>query len=94
MRIRSWSTTAVAMVALSVGLWSSNPAPTRANGEKHEDTGGHAHVPAPLEYADVHVPLSVWTDAAVIARGKGAAALVHERHQLLDDVILVVPERG
>ena len=70
MRIRSWSITAVAMVALSIGLWSSNPAPTRANGEKHEETGGHAHVPAPLEYADVHVPLSVWTDAAMIARGK------------------------
>jgi len=27
-------------------------------------------VPAPLEYADVHVPLSVWTDPAMIARGK------------------------
>ncbi|TMK06657.1 MAG: hypothetical protein E6G75_24460, partial [Alphaproteobacteria bacterium] len=64
MRIRSWSLMVVGMVVLSVGLWGSDPTPTRANGEKHEETGGHAHVPAPLEYADVHVPLSVWTDAA------------------------------
>src|SRR2546427_2376469 len=70
MRIPSWLLTVIAMVALSVAFWSSDPAPTRANGEKDEDKGGHAHVPAPLEYADVHVPPSVWTDAAMIARGK------------------------
>jgi hypothetical protein len=27
-------------------------------------------VPAPLEYADLHVPPNVWTDPAMIARGK------------------------
>ena len=56
MRIRSWSLTVVAMAALVIGLWGSNPAPTRANGEKDDEKGGHAHVPAPLEYADVHTP--------------------------------------
>src|SRR6266849_6837366 len=53
-----------------VGLWAFHPPASRANGEKDKEKGGHAHVPAPLEYADIHVPLSVWTDAAMIARGK------------------------
>ncbi len=57
-------------VLVVLGLWGSDPPSSRANGEKHEDTGGHAHVPAPLDYADAHVPPSVWTDAAMIARGK------------------------
>src|SRR5881628_238854 len=70
MRIPPWSVTALVMSALALVVWGSNPAPTRANGEKDEEKGGHAHVPAPVEYADVHVPLSVWTDAAMIARGK------------------------
>ncbi len=56
---------------LALGLWIWNPPLIRANGEKHEEeAGGHAHVPAPLEYADAHVPPDVWTDAAMIARGK------------------------
>src|SRR5947207_14131020 len=61
---------AVAVFALLVGLCATRPPAGSANGDKHEEKGGHAHVPAPLEYADVHVPLSVWTDAAMIARGK------------------------
>ncbi|MGH7310994.1 MAG: c-type cytochrome, partial [Candidatus Rokuibacteriota bacterium] len=61
---------ATAAALLVFGVWVSHPPPIRANGEKDEDKGGHAHVPAPLEYADVHVPLSVWTDSAMIARGK------------------------
>src|SRR3989442_10542664 len=63
---------AVAVFALLVGLCATRPPASRANGDKdkHEEKGGHAHVPAPTEYADIHVPLSVWTDAAMIARGK------------------------
>ncbi len=61
---------ATAAALLVFGVWVSHPPPIRANGEKDEDKGGHAHVPAPLEYADVHVPLSVWTDSAMITRGK------------------------
>jgi len=65
-----WSLMAGAMAVLALALWGTNPPPTRANGDMHEEKGGHAHVPAPLEYADVHVPLSVWTDPMMIARGK------------------------
>src|SRR5947209_4744987 len=61
---------AVAVFALLVGLCATRPPAGSANGDKHEEKGGHAHVPAPTEYADIHVPLSVWTDAAMIARGR------------------------
>jgi mono/diheme cytochrome c family protein len=61
---------ALASLLVVVGLWATHPPATRANGEKDDDKGGHAHVPAPLEYADAHVPLGVWTDPAMIARGK------------------------
>src|SRR2546428_714770 len=63
---------AVAVFALLVGLCATRPPAGSANGDKdkHEEKGGHAHVPAPTEYADIHVPLSVWTDAALIARGR------------------------
>jgi len=63
---------AVAVFVLLVGLCATRPPAGRANGDKdkHEQKGGHAHVPAPTEYADIHVPLSVWTDARMIARGK------------------------
>ncbi len=63
---------AVAVFVLLVGLCATRPPAGRANGDKdkHEQKGGHAHVSAPTEYADIHVPLSVWTDARMIARGK------------------------
>ncbi len=63
---------AVAVFVLLVGLCATRPPAGRANGDKdkHEQKGGHAHVPAPTEYADIHVPLSVWTDTRMIARGK------------------------
>src|SRR5437879_13553580 len=63
---------AVAVFVLVVGLCATRPPAGRAYGDKdkHEEKGGHAHVPAPTQYADIHVPLSVWTDAAMIARGK------------------------
>jgi mono/diheme cytochrome c family protein len=67
---KTYGVLAAALALLVLGFWVSNPPATRANGEKHEETGGHAHVPAPLEYADTHVPLTVWTDPAMIARGK------------------------
>jgi mono/diheme cytochrome c family protein len=72
MKTRSWFLAACSVIAVAFGLWAANPPAIRANGgDKHEEEkGGHAHVPAPLEYADAHVPLSVWTDAAMIARGK------------------------
>jgi len=53
------------MLALPLGIWIGAPTVTRAdpNGEEHDDDkGGHVHVPAPLEYADRHAPLSIWTD--------------------------------
>jgi mono/diheme cytochrome c family protein len=60
----------LAAALLLLVVWSWSPRSSRANGEKDEDKGGHAHVPAPLEYADAHVPPGVWTDLAMIARGK------------------------
>jgi mono/diheme cytochrome c family protein len=60
----------LAVALLLLALWSWPPPASRANGEKDEEKGGHAHVPAPLEYADAHVPPGVWTDPAMIARGK------------------------
>ena len=73
MRIRSWSAVLVAALALMSVAGLGRPLASRAdpNGEKHDDDkGGHAHVPAPLEYADAHVPFEVWTDVARIAQGK------------------------
>lgn len=70
MRAR-WFYAALAVGAVAFGTWVSNPPPSRANGEDtDEDKGGHAHVPAPVEYADLHAPLHIWTDAKLIARGK------------------------
>src|SRR5438445_3419412 len=70
MRAKLFISLAFAALVLLLGLWLAHPPVIRANGGKDEEKGGHAHVPAPVEYADVHVPLSVWTDAAMIARGK------------------------
>src|SRR5947209_11706316 len=70
MRTKLFASLAIGVLGLLVGLWLVRPPATRANGDKHEEKGGHAHLPAPLESADVHVPLSVWTDPAMIARGK------------------------
>src|SRR2546425_11167729 len=53
-----------------LGLGLPHPPGIRANGEKDEEKGGHAHVPAPLEYADTHVALNVLADQAMIGRGK------------------------
>src|SRR5262249_12985385 len=44
---------------------------TQAHDEPDQpEKGGHVHVPAPLEYADAHVPVAVCTDPQMIARGK------------------------
>jgi mono/diheme cytochrome c family protein len=68
----------IAMVVSSIflGMLLVGPHPSGADvtpgGEEHkeEEGGAHIHVPAPLEYADLHVPPGVWTDPAMIARGK------------------------
>src|SRR5438105_7470747 len=70
MRAKLFISLAFAALVLLLGLWLAHPPVIRANGDKDEETWGHAHVPAPLEYADTHVPLSVWTDAGMISRGK------------------------
>src|SRR2546429_7428054 len=70
MRAKLFTSLAIGVLGLLVGLWLVPPPATRANGDKHEEKGGHAHMPAPLEYADIHVPTSVWTDPAMITRGK------------------------
>jgi len=71
MRTKPFAFLAGAVGVLLLGLWIAQPPASRANGEKDDEKGGHAHVPAPIEYADVHMPLSLWTDGATIARGKG-----------------------
>src|SRR5437899_6193933 len=70
MRAKLFISLAFAALVLLLGLWLAHPPVIRANGDKDEEKGGHAHVPAPLEYADTHVPLNVWTDQAMIGRGK------------------------
>src|SRR5437899_9513727 len=70
MRAKLFAPQAVAVIVLFVGLWIAHPPASGANGDKDEEKEGHAHVPAPLEYADTHVPLNVWTDQAMIGRGK------------------------
>ena len=70
MRTKPFAFLTVSAGVLLLGLWIAQPPASRANGEKDDEKGGHAHVPAPLEYADAHMPLSLWTDPATIARGK------------------------
>jgi mono/diheme cytochrome c family protein len=70
-----WWYIVLALVILTFGAWIIHPLALRASGEaKHEGheaaEGGHARVLAPLDYADRHIPPSVWTDPAMIARGK------------------------
>jgi cytochrome c oxidase cbb3-type subunit 2 len=77
MRIRHRWLLALAVCALLVGVLGIDPPAGRADvkpgGEEHEEEeegSAHIHVPAPLAYADAHVPPSIWTDPAMIARGK------------------------
>ena len=72
MRLRRLALTGLIIATMASVLSSPGPPSTHADGDKHEHEGGHAHahVPAPLEYADIHVPLSVWTDPGMIVRGK------------------------
>lgn len=73
MRLRPLILLAAALPAMVAGLLASPPPATRADGAREKEEapkGGHDHIPAPPEYADLHVPLSAWTDPAVIARGK------------------------
>ncbi len=73
MTTRGWWLSAIGAVAVAFSLWVTAPRSSQADvtGEPHDDDkAGHAHVPAPVEYADAHVPPGVWTDPAMIARGK------------------------
>src|SRR5207253_3823066 len=70
MRARTLTLAATGVLVLIVGLWVFRPPASRANGDKDKEKGGHAHVPAPLEHGDTHIPLSIWTGQATIARGK------------------------
>src|SRR5947209_10887457 len=70
MRAKLFISLASAALVLLLGRGLAHAPVIRANGDKGEEKGGHAHVPAPLEYADTHVPLNVWTDQAMIGRGK------------------------
>lgn len=49
-------------------------APPKAAGHAHRHGehhhGDHEHPPVPAEYASAHLPVHVWTDRAMIARGK------------------------
>lgn len=65
----SWMLIAAALL-LVVGIWVRPPVSQADPNGEGEEEGEHAHVPAPLEYADAHMPLSVWTDPKMIARGK------------------------
>jgi mono/diheme cytochrome c family protein len=60
-------------VAVAAAGWVARPPASLAdpNGAPHDDDrGGHVHLPAPLEYADAHMPSGAWTDAGRIARGR------------------------
>lgn len=76
MRAKHWWLLARVVCAVLIGMLGSDLPASRADvkpeGEEHEEEegGAHFHVPAPLEYADMHVPPSIWTDPAMIARGK------------------------
>src|SRR5262245_11343809 len=72
MTARGWWLSAIGAVILAVVLWVTAPSLSEADVRDgpHEDEGGHVHVSAPLEYADAHIPPSVWTDPSMIARGK------------------------
>jgi mono/diheme cytochrome c family protein len=61
------------LVVPAIAVWGVRPPLGLAdpNGEGHKDEeAAHVHVPAPLPYADAHMPVGAWTDAALIARGK------------------------
>ncbi|HEU5320156.1 MAG TPA: cytochrome c, partial [Methylomirabilota bacterium] len=71
MTIKPWTLLGTCLLLASLTLLGADPPASLAdpNGED-EEAGGHAHVPAPLEYADAHIPPGVWTDPAMIERGK------------------------
>lgn len=64
----------VAVLALAAAAAITLPPATTADPNGEDEEAEHAHVPAPLEYADAHMPPHVWTDTALIARGKAIYA--------------------
>lgn len=59
--------TALALMLAAAGIGHVRAA--SADGQ-HAHERGHMHVRVPPEYAGAHIPVRVWTDAAMIARGK------------------------
>jgi mono/diheme cytochrome c family protein len=70
---------------LAIAGWLASPAhesaraqqpqatPQRGGGHTHapgHGHGDHEHPPVPAAYANAHLPVHVWTDAGMIARGK------------------------
>jgi cytochrome c oxidase cbb3-type subunit 2 len=79
MRARDRWLLTLALGVLLVGPLGIEPPPGRADvgphGEEHEEeVGVHLHVPAPLAYADAHIPPGVWTAPAMLARGQAIYA--------------------
>jgi len=70
MRRTTWWLLATSLGLAALLAWTARPPATLADPNGDEEEGEHAHVPAPLEYADAHMPLGVWTDQAFIARGR------------------------
>jgi cytochrome c oxidase cbb3-type subunit 2 len=76
MKRHHWRFVALVVFVAGLGILTGWPPTSHADvtpeGEEHKDEegGAHIHVPAPLEYADLHIPPSVWTDQRMIARGK------------------------
>ena len=63
------------VIAVGLGLGAAWPAgsPPRADagaGGPGHAHGDHEHPPVPAAYANAHVPLAVWTDPKMIARGR------------------------
>src|SRR5216110_237944 len=60
MRSRALALLVGSLALLALALWIARPPASLPNGDKHDDDkGGHAHG-----------PLGVWTDPAMIPRGK------------------------
>jgi mono/diheme cytochrome c family protein len=69
-RSRYWWLPIPGIALLAVALGAADPPAVSADPNGEDEEEAHAHVPAPLEYADAHIPPAVWTDARLIARGK------------------------
>jgi mono/diheme cytochrome c family protein len=67
-----WRLLLLIVSVTALGMWLVEPTASVADpdGDHEDEKAAHVHVPAPLPYADAHMPAGAWTDAALIARGK------------------------